>query len=165
MASQYFAETYLEKINYFIVETAAISAQQLQWLGFMEKWVTLEEHVAADERVKTTIDDNVTALWTAVEDFATQTGKRVVVANPVSREPSPVERFKFCSKTATYQVGIFTPAPLLVPLESPLSMQDSLLQYSYDKTKTFSVGWLPGSGQDNSLQSFGRSYGRHTPLG
>jgi len=113
-------EQQLAAVIEFIDTTTRLSAQQLHWLAFMERWIEPSKHYALDKQIEATIQANELALVDVVSQLAQQ-GKPIKIGHPQTGQSVPVIGLRYSNEQLAYQVAIPEPAPTpptLVPLFS-----------------------------------------------
>ncbi len=117
------ADPYLSKLNTFIETTAALTAQQLKWLAFMERWSTPAVYQALDSEIEAVIAANV-ALVAQTAAAMSNKGKNLLTENPETNQPATVVGFGYSTEQASYQVCIMNPNPITIPLKGSLQIGD-----------------------------------------
>lgn len=112
----------LHEINHFIQRTTALTRQQLQWLGLMEKWLSPAEFEATDAQIEEVIAGHV-SLLTQIGGQLSAEGLNLQIDDPWSGERLPIAGFGYSTVEARYQVCVFSPEPTTLPLLGQLHIE------------------------------------------
>lgn len=108
----------LREIAEFIDTTTRLSAEQLHWLAFMEKWQSPEDHGLLDAQIEQQLAKNVELLGEAMVELHRQ-GTPIKIGHPETGQSVPIRGLSYSTEQPGYQVGIDGAAPetmTLVPL-------------------------------------------------